>query len=99
MIALSFLYPAFLWLLVLIPLFLGLGWPERHAPDRRQRWLGLAVRLLVLLGLILALAGAQLERPVDTITTVFVLDASDSISVADRTQAEAFLREALAQKP
>jgi Mg-chelatase subunit ChlD len=99
MIALSFLYPAFLWLLGLIPLFLGLGWPERHAPDRRQRWLGLALRLLVLLGLILALAGAQLERPVDTITTVFVLDASDSISVADRTQAEAFLREALAQKP
>ena len=99
MMALSFLYPAYLWLLLLAPLFLGLGWPNRYAPDRRQRWLGLVMRILVLLGLVLGLAGAQVEQPVDTITTIFVLDVSDSISLADRAQAEAFLREALAQKP
>jgi hypothetical protein len=96
---LSFLYPSFLWLLLLLPLFVALGWPARNAPDRRQRWLGVSVRLVVLLGLILGLAGAQLERPVDTVTTVFILDASDSISPAERAQAEDFLRAALAQKP
>lgn len=95
----SFLYPAYLWLLALILLFLGLGWPQGQAPDRRRRWVGLAVRLLVLVGLVLALAGAQLEWPVDTIITVFVLDASDSISPTDRIRAETFLRGALAQKP
>ncbi|MBE7471691.1 MAG: VWA domain-containing protein [Anaerolineales bacterium] len=98
-ISVSFLYPAFLWLLFLLPLFLVLGWPARHAPDRRQRWLGVTVRLLVLLGLILGLAGAQIERPADLITTVFVLDISDSVTGEERARAEAFIRAALAQKP
>jgi Ca-activated chloride channel family protein len=98
-ISISFLYPVFLWLLILVPLFLGLGWPGRSASDRRRRWLALAIRLLIFWGLVLGLAGAQVERPVDTITTVFLLDASDSIRVEDRTRAENFLREALAQKP
>lgn len=98
-IAVSFLYPLFLWLLLLLPLFLALGWPPRHAPDRRQRWLAVAVRLVVLLGLILGLAGTQIERPVDLPTTVFVLDTSDSIGTEDRSQAETFIREALARKP
>jgi Mg-chelatase subunit ChlD len=97
--SISFLYPVFLWLLLLLPMFLALGWPLGHAPDRRQRWLAVTVRLLVLLGLILGLAGAQIERPADLITTVFVLDASDSIGGEDRSRAEAFIREALAAKP
>jgi Mg-chelatase subunit ChlD len=97
--SISFLYPVFLWLLLLLPLFLALGWPPHHAPDRRQRWLAVVVRLMVLLGLILGLAGSQFERPTDLITTVFVLDASDSIRGEDRSRAEAFIREALAEKP
>lgn len=98
-LSISFLYPVFLWLLLLVPLLLGLGWLGREAPDRRQRWVGLALRGLVLLGLILGLAGMQLERPVEAITTVFVLDVSDSVSAADRARAETFLRQALAGKP
>jgi hypothetical protein len=82
----------------LLPLFVLLGWPDRYAPDRRQRWLGIITRLAVLLGLILGLAGAQLERPVDTITTVFILDVSDSINPTERARAETFLRAALSQK-
>ncbi|MCB0178158.1 MAG: VWA domain-containing protein [Anaerolineae bacterium] len=98
-VSLSFLYPAWLWLLLLAPLFIALGWPEKSLPDRRQRWVGLGLRLLVLVGLVLGLAGAQLERPVDTVTTVFVLDVSDSIPVEAQAQAKAFLRQALAEKP
>jgi Mg-chelatase subunit ChlD len=59
----------------------------------------LVVRLLVFLGLVLGLAGAQIERPVDTITTVFVMDVSDSIRAEERARAESFLRQALAEKP
>ncbi len=98
-ITLSFLYPAFLWLLLLLPLLAALGWPERRQPDRRRRWLGLGLRLLILAGLVLALAGLQLEWPVDSLTTVFLLDASDSVTIAERARAENFLREALRQKP
>ncbi len=95
----SFLYPVFLWLLLLTPLFLGLGWPGQHLPDRHRRWWGLAVRLLILLGLVLGLAGAQIEWSIDAITTVFVLDVSDSVSAEEQARAENFLRQALAEKP
>ncbi|MEW5958275.1 MAG: VWA domain-containing protein [Chloroflexota bacterium] len=98
-LSISFLYPAWLWLLLLAPFFLGLGWPGRGAPDRRRQKWGLAARLLVFLGLALGLAGAQIERPIDVLTTVFVLDVSDSISAEERARAENFLRQALAQKP
>lgn len=97
--SISFLYPVFLWLLLLLPLFVGLGWPERARPDYRQRWVALLLRSLVLVGLVLALAGAQLERSIDRITTVFVLDVSDSVGVVERARGEDFLRRALAAKP
>lgn len=97
--SISFLYSSFLWLLLLLPAFVLVGWPNRNAPDVHQRWVALGVRLLVLLGLILGLAGARLGRPVDRITTVFVLDVSDSMTSAQRGQAEAFLRDALRDKP
>lgn len=96
---LSFLYPNFLWLLLVLPLVLALGWPGQNTPGRRQRWAGLTLRLVILLALIGGLAGAQLERPVETVTTVFVLDVSDSVSVTERARAETFLTQALAGKP
>lgn len=97
--AISFLYPVWLWLLLLGLLFVGLGWPARHSPNRRRQWLSLTVRLVILVALVLGLAGAQLEWPLDTITTVFVLDASDSIAATDRLRAETFVSEAIAHKP
>ena len=97
--SLTFLYPVLLWLLLLGGLILALGWPDRQAGRRWSIWIGLGVRLLILGLLILGLAGVQIERPVDQVTTLFVIDASDSISPADRAQAESFLRQALAQKP
>lgn len=97
--SISFLEPVYLWLLLLLPLFLVLGWPGGDAPGRLRRRLGLGVRLLVFLALVSALSGAQLARPVDVITTVFVIDGSDSVSPAERARAEDFVRAALAAKP
>jgi Mg-chelatase subunit ChlD len=45
--------------------------------------------------LIGAIAGTQLVRRVDDLTTVFLLDSSDSVSPQERTRAEGFIQAAL----
>lgn len=98
-LAVSFLYPAYLWLLLLALPLLALGWPGRNQAERRRRGWSTLIRLIVLVLLVLGLAGAQLDRPVDTLTTIFVLDVSDSIQAKDSARAKAFLQNALAEKP
>lgn len=96
---LSLISPEALWLLLLLPL---LWWLALAAPRRLPRWrvyAGLALRTLAVVALILSLAGAQLVRPVAGVTTVFLLDASDSVSPSQRARAEAFLQDALAAMP
>jgi uncharacterized membrane protein len=95
MLRLSFIYPNFLWLLLLlVPLWLiTLKVPRRLAP---WRFCGsLALRTLLVLLLVLSLAGTQLVYGVDTITTVFLVDSSDSIPTSARAQSEQFVRNAL----
>lgn len=96
---LSFIFPSALWLLlVLAPLWaLTLLAPRRLAPARF--WGSLLLRTLAIAGVVLGLAGAQLVRPVGTVTTVFLLDGSDSIALSQRARAEAFVGQALAQMP
>jgi Mg-chelatase subunit ChlD len=91
----SFIFPYVLWLLLLLaPLWaLALLTPRRGEPWRF--WGSLLLRTSLIAALVLALAGAQLERGVDSITTVFLIDSSDSISPSARGQAEAFVQEAL----
>jgi len=95
----SFLYPEALWLLLLIPLTLIAGWvgPRRLPPVRH--WASLLLRVLILLLVILGLAGAQLVRTVDELTTVFVVDVSDSVAPEEQARAEAFIRDALRSMP
>ena len=53
----------------------------------------------MLLGLIVfALAGLQWVWPVDRLTTVFVVDLSDSVGTAGRAAALEFVREAIEAK-
>lgn len=111
---LSFTHPSVLWaLLVFLPLLtlplLGRrvqpmrgGWSAVRglgASLPRQRWAAVLLRALVGLGLILGLSGAQLVRPVDDLTVVFVLDLSDSIPAAEQVRAEQFIRDAVAGMP
>jgi Mg-chelatase subunit ChlD len=92
---LSFIFPAALWLLVLlVPLWaLALATPRRLSSPRF--WSSLLLRTALVLALVLALAGAQAVRSVDRLTTVFLIDSSDSISPSARGQAEAFVQDAL----
>ncbi|NCC34408.1 MAG: VWA domain-containing protein, partial [Chloroflexia bacterium] len=96
---LSFVYPEMLWLLGLIGLMVALAvfTPRRLASWRF--WSSLTVRTLIALALVLAIAGVQLVLPVNRLTTVFLLDGSDSLSASARAQAETFMQEALQAMP
>lgn len=95
MLHFSFIYPGALWLLlVLVPLWvLTLTVPRRLPPWRF--WGSLGLRTLLILCLIFSLAGMQLVYGVRNITTVFLLDSSDSVSPSAYAQAEQFIQEAL----
>lgn len=96
---LTFIFPLALWLLALLaPLWgLALVGPRRLRPWRF--WSSLALRTTIMSALILALAGAQIARPAEATTTVFLVDRSASITPDEQARAEAFVRAALAQMP
>jgi hypothetical protein len=92
---LSFIFPAALWLFaLLLPLWwLALAVPRRLSTPRF--WASLLTRTAIVSTLIFAISGAQLIRATDRLTTVFLIDSSDSISPSARGQAEAFVQDAL----
>jgi Mg-chelatase subunit ChlD len=94
----SFIHPGALWLLLLlVPLWaLALLIPRRFSPLRF--WSSLVLRTLLVLALVLSMAGAQLVRNVDEVTTVFLVDSSDSVVSSSYAHAQSFLREALGSK-
>lgn len=98
MLYLSFIHPDMLWLLLLlmplwaIPLYI----PRRLVAWRF--WTSLGLRSLLLVLLVLSLAGVQFVQSVDQVTTVFLLDSSDSITPSARSRAEAFVQNALRSK-
>jgi len=94
----SLITPLALLLLLLIPLVIYIGWP-RVAFRRRRDLASLILRVLILLLLTLALAGAQAVQPADTLAVVFLLDTSDSIPAAGREAQVAYLRDSLAAMP
>lgn len=95
----SFREPWFLLLLLALPAIGWLGWKNRN-PARLWRDLGsIALRLLIALSIVLALAGAGLVRSSGGLDVVFLLDASDSVGQEERDRALAFVREALASMP
>src|SRR6266508_2473644 len=93
---LSFLFPpALALLLLLIPLWaLAVATPRRRAPA--GRWACLLLRTALIAALVFALAGARIVRDTDDLTTVFLLDRSDSIAPAERARADASVRDAFA---
>ncbi len=90
----SWTHPSALWLLPLTLAALAwIGWPR--TPHRRRRdALALGVRALIALAIVLALAGPQVHRAADRLTTVFLLDVSDSVPPAQRSAALDFVRQA-----
>src|SRR5690349_9925833 len=96
---LRFIFPIFLWLLPLIPALWALTLVVPRRLPRWRFWSSLLLRTLALAGLVLGLAGAQLVRPVEAVTTIFLLDGSDSVALSQRARAEAFIQQSLAAMP
>jgi uncharacterized membrane protein len=99
MIRLSFITPLALILLTLLPALWAftLLTPRRLAPWRF--WSSLALRSVILAALVLAIAGAQIVLPVREVTTVFLIDVSDSMTPAQRERALQYVNDALAAMP
>jgi len=96
---LSFIYPEMLWLLAALALLWGLAFLPPHRLSPLRFWASLGLRSALALALVFAVAGIQLVLPVDRLTTVFLLDGSDSLPPSTRAQAETFIQEALQQMP
>ncbi len=97
---LSFSHPNALWAMLIFAPVLALPLLGRSRRDiSLNARLSILLRLLIGLGLILGLAGAQWVRPVEGVTAVFVLDLSDSVPAVERERAEQFIRQAVIGMP
>ena len=96
---LSFVTPAALALLALAPLLWALALLTPRRVARWRFWASLLLRSAMLVALVLGLAGAQLVQPVRALTTVFLLDASDSIAPSQRERAVQYIDQALRRLP
>jgi uncharacterized membrane protein/Mg-chelatase subunit ChlD len=95
----SFVYPAALWLFILVPLTIGLALMGPRRPNPRRFWFGLALRVLLLTLVVSALAGIQLRLRADTLTAVFILDVSDSVPLEEQVRGEQLIRQAIQAMP
>ena len=91
----AFTQPLFLLLLIVLPYFAYLGRPTGRY-GRGRAWAALVLRCLIVLLVVLSLAGVQSVHGGDELAVVFLVDASDSVSEAERERALAFVEEALA---
>ncbi len=85
------------WLLLLPLLWGGLWWTGRWllgmSPSRKR--LVLALRALITLLLVFALAGVQAVQKHRRVCTIFVVDASDSVSEGERERTRQFIAQSL----
>ncbi len=95
----TFIQPTYLWLLLLLPPLWALALIDPRRVSKLRRRLSLVLRTTMLVSLVLALAGAQMVRRSDGVTTVFVLDTSDSVSATLRAQADEYVGQALQAMP
>src|SRR5687768_5694015 len=84
--------------LLLFAITLGLSLAARHHLSKGRRRVSLLIRSVMLASLVLALSGFAIVWPVDRLTTVYVVDLSDSVGTAGRESALAFVRDSLVER-
>jgi len=90
----SFTNPLALLLLLVLPLVVWLGRPD-HRPGSGRAWVALFIRCLIMVLLIMGLAGVQLVHSADELAVVYLVDASDSVSSAQRQAALDWVAQAI----
>lgn len=85
-----------LWLLLLIPLGVGLAltYPRTAGIKRGRKRLAFVLRGLLVTLLVLALSGPEARRANEGVATIYLVDRSDSIGDAAREAQESFLTRA-----
>ena len=81
---LGFDHPAYLWLLLALPLLWWIGFRSLAALGQLRRSLALLFRTVVWVAIVLALAGVQLVWVSNRVTVMYLLDQSESIPQAKR---------------
>ncbi len=97
--SISFIYPQYLWLLLLVPLSIALGLTGKSKINRARLWSALIARTILMAAIILALSGIQLRLRSNLLTTVFILDASDSIPPAEQSRGESIISQSIQAMP
>ncbi|MBN1562204.1 MAG: VWA domain-containing protein [Anaerolineae bacterium] len=88
----SFTNPNALFLLLLLPVVVAIGWPR--LPYRRRDAASLVIRLILVTLIVLGLAGIQVHQIADKLAVVFLIDASDSIPSETQSAAVEYVRNA-----
>jgi len=90
--------PGYLWLLLLLPLFLWVGWPSR---GKRQfsEYAALFLRSLLIICLVLGLAELTIQISNDRLSVLYLLDVSDSVSKTQQRVALDFIGQSIKSKP
>lgn len=93
----SFGYTDALWLLLLLPVVVWLARKGGSGAVLRKsaRRLSVAIRLLIVTLIVLSIANLQLVTTSDRLSTVFLMDVSDSVGTDGKTQELDFTRKAL----
>jgi uncharacterized membrane protein len=88
-----------LYLLLLIPAAVGLWLSFRHVHGmvKSRKIVAFGIRWVLVAALVLALASPEARRPNEGISTIFVVDRSDSIADSDKKASVEFVNEALKQ--
>ncbi|MBI3852197.1 MAG: VWA domain-containing protein [Verrucomicrobia bacterium] len=89
------------WLLTLLaaaPWVFWLGWKSDAQLSAWRRRMVLAMRLLIVLAVIFALAGLQWLRPLEGMNAFFILDRSDSIPSPQQEAARLYVNKIATQK-
>jgi uncharacterized membrane protein/Mg-chelatase subunit ChlD len=94
-VRLDFDSPGYLALLALVPLLWWLSYRSLAGLGRLRRWLAIALRTLVLLLLVMALAEIQWVRTNDQLTAIYLLDQSLSIPPERRKAMIDFVNESV----
>jgi uncharacterized membrane protein len=90
------------WWLVLAPVCLvwvgWLAWKTDVQISPWRRWMAFALRVLMVLLVVLAMAGLQWKRPLEGMNVYFVLDRSDSVPSAQQEAAREFVKKTAVEK-
>jgi uncharacterized membrane protein/Mg-chelatase subunit ChlD len=89
------------WLWAVIPMFALILWLQNRTLSgisRGRMWLSFLLRTSIMILLLLALAGLQMVIEQDTLSVLYVLDASKSVPETERQRAIDFIKKTLPEK-